>query len=292
MRARTRERVKRSVGIVALALTASLLSLPAAQAVTSSADCGGAVIKKASGTPWVCTFGDDFNGNSLDATKWSPLLTSESAFGQGSACYVNDPSTISVGGGVLSLTAQRVAKPFYCASPSGAFATSYTGATVSTYLKFSQAYGRYEIRAKFPGDNVPGTQSSLWMWPAKPSYQAWPWSGEIDIAEWYSQYADRVIPYLHYGNSGWDSGATNNNCLVSDVSGWHTYAMEWTSSLITITYDGQLCTQSYLWPYLGGPFNQPFMIALSQLIGSGSNAPTAATVLPATTQIDYVRVWS
>src|SRR5437879_4482518 len=112
MRARTREHVKRSAVIVALALTATLLSLPSAQAVTSAADCGGTVIRKANGTPWVCTFSDDFNGTSLDAAKWSPLLTSESSFGQGSACYVNDPSTISVGGGVLSLTAQRAARPF------------------------------------------------------------------------------------------------------------------------------------------------------------------------------------
>ena len=40
------------------------------------------------------------------------------------------------------------------------------------------------------------------------------------------------------------------------------------------------------------PFDQPFIVALTQALGVGANAVTAATPLPATTQIDYVRVWS
>jgi hypothetical protein len=40
------------------------------------------------------------------------------------------------------------------------------------------------------------------------------------------------------------------------------------------------------------PFNQPFFISLTQALGAGANAlEPSATPLPATTSIDYVRVW-
>jgi hypothetical protein len=40
------------------------------------------------------------------------------------------------------------------------------------------------------------------------------------------------------------------------------------------------------------PFDQPFFIALTQALGVGTNSFNPATTpLPATTSIDYVRVW-
>ena len=161
---------------------------------------------------------------------------------------------------------------------------------MSTFNRFSQAYGRFEIRAKFPTSKLAGLQSALWMYPAVTD-MPWPWNGEIDIAEWYSQYYDRVIPFLHYGTSYLDPNATNNNCKVANVGGaWHTYVLEWTPQAIRFIYDGKLCLQNTA--VAGGyPFNKAYMVVLSQMLGTGSNAPYARTALPATTQIDYVHVW-
>jgi hypothetical protein len=39
------------------------------------------------------------------------------------------------------------------------------------------------------------------------------------------------------------------------------------------------------------PFNMPFFLVLTQGFGSGGDAPYSGTPLPATTQVDYVRVW-
>jgi hypothetical protein len=39
------------------------------------------------------------------------------------------------------------------------------------------------------------------------------------------------------------------------------------------------------------PFDQPFFLSLTQALGVGTNSPTASTPLPATTLVDYVRVW-
>jgi hypothetical protein len=35
----------------------------------------------------------------------------------------------------------------------------------------------------------------------------------------------------------------------------------------------------------------PFFLVLTQGFGSGGDAPYSGTPLPATTQVDYVRVW-
>jgi beta-glucanase (GH16 family) len=130
------------------------------------------------------------------------------------------------------------------------------------------------------------------MYPQNTDYQVWPYSGEIDIAEWYSQYPDLVIPFLHYGTSYLDATATNVNCRVANVGGaWHTYAFEWTPQAMSFIYDGKTCLTNTV---VAGqyPFNKPYMLVLSQMLGVGANAPTARTTLPATTQIDYVHVWS
>jgi beta-glucanase (GH16 family) len=257
----------------------------------------GAQVKKADGTLWQCTWVDDFNGTALDPTKWIAQQTANSSFTSGVECNMDSPNNVSVADGVLSLTARKEAEPFTCTDPNGDFTTQYTAGSVSTYQRFSQAYGRFEVRAKFPAATVKGLQSAIWLWPDNATkYGAWPTSGEIDIAEAYSLHADRVIPYIHYTPWGGDAKATNNYCMISDISQFHTYVAEWTTKTISIIYDGTVCTIDNWNPALPlfkpQPFDQPFMVALTQALGLAPNGfDPAVTPLPATTQVDYVRVW-
>jgi beta-glucanase (GH16 family) len=289
--------VRRIGGAAFAALAiAALLTTPAEAARPRPAPSCGSTVLKAGGSPWICTFVDNFDGYKLDTSKWAVQETYTSGYQNGGECFVNSPNNVSVADGVLSLTARREASGFLCQYPGGSYSTQYTSGMVSTYGRFSQAYGRFEIRAKFPAAQVAGLQSALWLWPNDPyKYGAWPGSGEIDIAEAYSQYPDRVIPYIHYNTSLTDSSVTNNYCMISDVSAFHSYVAEWTPTQITIMYDGQTCLAHELNPSapLTGsqPFDQPFIVALTQALGQGSNAVTASTPLPATTQVDYVRVW-
>ena len=203
---------------------------------------------------------------------------------------------MAVGANALSLTVRRLDEPMTCASPYGDFQTSYTGAMVTSWGKFAQTYGRVEIRARFPAVSVSGLQASLWMYPQVLTYGAWPASGEIDIAEWFSGWSDRVIPFLHYRGDSADPYRTNRNCLVAHTGAFHTYALEWTPTSITIRYDGNVCLRNVHWLPDGlqmpAPFDRPFVVILAQGIGVNANAPTQATPFPATTQVDYVRVWS
>jgi hypothetical protein len=259
-------------------------------------DACGARIPKGSGGYWGCTFSDDFDGNTLDRSKWLPQRTDTSGYVNGpNACFVDSPNNVSVSDGSLKLTARKEAAPFNCA---GEFTTQNTSGMVSTAQgRFSQTYGRYEIRAKVSAAHVKGLQTSLWLWPVDSTrYGQYPASGEIDIAEMFSQYPDRAVPYVHYKPLLLDPLATNTLCLISNLAAFHTYTLEWTENSIKILYDGKLCLLDYWIPAAPlerpQPFDQPFFIALTQALGIGTNEfDPATTPLPATTAVDYVRVW-
>jgi beta-glucanase (GH16 family) len=279
-------------------LLAATVGSSAAETLQSSPNCGSTQIRKSTGGYWQCSFSDDFGGGSLDSSKWLPQQTANSGYLNGlSACFVDSPNNISVSGGSLNLTARQEPSWFWCPMGMFGFPTQYTSGMVTSYGRFSQTYGRYAVRARVSAAKTPGLQSSFWLWPVDSSrYGAYPASGEIDFAELYSAYPDRAIPYIHYNAAGADPHVTNNDCLISDPSSFHNYAVEWTPSSMTFIYDGQTCLVDHWNPAAPlsapQPFDQPFFIALTQALGVGNNAFNPwTTPLPATTEIDYVRVW-
>jgi beta-glucanase (GH16 family) len=290
-----RARARRAIAALATVLAVTAVSNVGEGVSAATANCGAAVPKPTGGT-WTCTFAEEFSGTSLNASKWVALTTAASGFTNGGECFVNNPNNISVSGGVLNLTVRKEITPFTCSAPWGSYTTQYTGGYATTWSKFAQAYGRFEIRAKFPASKIAGLQSALWLWPSNSTkYGAWPASGEIDIAEFYTYYPDRVIPYVHYNDGGIDPSVTNNWCLMNRPEDFHTYLLEWTTTTLTIKYDGQTCVAD-TWNPVGmtkpAPFDQPFFINLTQALGITQNAVTPSTPLPATTQVDYVHVWS
>jgi beta-glucanase (GH16 family) len=240
---------------------------------------------------WNCTFDDEFNGTTLNTNNWVPQVTASSGFVNGAtACYVDNPGTISVSGGDLNLTAQQVA-PFTCPDGSNSFTTSYEAGMVSTSGLFDQTYGAFEVSAKLPPSVVEGLQETMWLYPQNLTYGAWPASGEIDFAEFYSEFPGLDVPYIHYSQSSTDPNVTSFDCLI-DQDSFNTYGVDWTPTAITVLYNGQPCLVDH--PSTGSqPFDQPFFIALTQALGVGTNAfAPGVTELPATTQIDWVRAWS
>ncbi|MDF1706041.1 MAG: S-layer homology domain-containing protein [Aeromicrobium sp.] len=257
--------------------------------------CGVRIVKP-DGTPWTCTFADDFTGTTLDRSKWLPLETAQSGYSIGNDCYLDSPENIAVGSGTLKLTARTV-DPMTCQSPIGDYPSEHTAGSVSTWALFSQTYGRFEMRAKMPSVTAPGTHSAFWLYPQHPgTYGAFPYSGEIDIVEYFSSWPDRGIPMLHYGPSENGAARTNHHCMIADPTQFHAYTAEWSRTGITILYDGQVCL-THTWEEvagtpLGAPFDQPFTLTLTQGVGTVGNLPSSATAFPATMEIDYVRVWS
>jgi beta-glucanase (GH16 family) len=291
------------LGLIGFVLfCAATIALPS-DVEAAEPNCGDASVLPGPGGSWECTFGDGFDGGILDQTKWIAQRTETSGFTNGkTACFIDSPNNISVSGGSLKLTARKESEQFTCTDPNGNFDTQYTSGMVSTAEgRFGQAFGRFEVRAKVSSAAVKGLHSAFWLWPVDPTKygSTHPASGEIDIAELYSEYPDRAIPYIHYIHPNHptpDPTATNNQCLISDPDEFHTYAVEWTRSSIEIIYDGWTCLFHTLNPapplQSPQPFDQPFIVSLTQALGVGTNAfDPATTPLPATTEVDYVRVW-
>jgi beta-glucanase (GH16 family) len=276
-----------------------------APVASAAPTCGGETPPAASdGATWTCTFDDEFDSSTGDASSlntswWTPQVSATSGFTTGWpswACYVDSPKNISVSGGALHLTVRKEATPVSC----GAWKATYTSGMVSTWHQFSQTYGRFEVRAKLPPVTAAGLQETLWLWPDDANhYGAWPASGEVDFSEFYSQYSYLDIPVIHYDyDSSMTDYSTNTNVSTNychiDLSEYNDYAVVWQPGSFQITINGETClTDNYQPSNVSSPapFDQPFFIALTQGLGVGTNALNGGTPLPATTSVDYVRVW-
>ena len=291
----------------------SLLNAPAAasaqpldralptQLVTGDQDpsptaCGPRV-RKPDRTYWTCRFVEHFDGTSLDRASWNVHRGSNNASpaGQQFVCALDDSDNIGVRRGKLLLTVRREAAPFDCEDDrlQEPFQAEYSAATISQFERLDVTFARFEVRAKLPTAKVPGIHSAIWMYPELESYGLWPRSGEIDIAEFYSRYPDRAIPFLHYVRDPGDP-ITNNFCKINTRM-FHKFIVEWTPGLITVKYDYKTCLTHRINPAdpLSGsaPFDRPFHLILTQTLGIGQNPFSPQTPLPQTMEVDWVKIW-
>ena len=282
-------RAARLMMVVGVALTVTLLSPEAGHASiprSPAPTCGGTTVYKSDGSAWTCTFDDEFNGTSLDTTKWTAWDKVD--YFESSVCYDSDPRHVSVGGGYLKLTVTRLTTPQQCATPLGTVSDNFASGLVHTSGHFSQTYGRWEARIKFAGTD--GLHDDFWLYPTGSLY---PGQAEIDIAEPYGGWANAMWSATHMtGPTGTDDGGVGWCTLNNWASGFHTYTLVWTATAISFSYDGTQCYSYTNWTPMTGfaapaPFNQPFFTILQTTL----DGTDASTVLPATTEVDYVRVW-
>jgi beta-glucanase (GH16 family) len=282
---------KRSIALACVLAGVVAGAVPvSAGAQVSPTDCGPQ-IAKSSGGYWMCTFADDFNGGTLDRSNWTVMRTATSGFSHARECYVDDPSTVSVGNGLLRLTARKLATPQPCGR---LFTSPYQSGMVITADSFAQAYGRFEARIKFSRGK--GHHSAWWMWPETKTYGKQ--SGEIDIAEHYGAYPDIVSPFVHIKDLLGLEHGDGAYCRMDDPDGqYHSYAVEWLPlGQLVFSYDGVACMTFDQWNpgaplTYPQPFDQPFFLNLTEALGWYPNGVSASTPFPATMSVEYVRAW-
>jgi len=271
---------------------------------------------------WRCTFDDEFGPKTHDSNRlrprwWRAQKTADSAYYTGppgrQACYFDNPQNVWVAGGSLHLRARELPHQFHCLSgggvtflvrDSGSFYTRYTAGMVSTWHRFAQLNGRFAVRAKVPATKMRGLQETLWLFPIDPHKygNVNEKSGEIDFAEFFSEYSRKTIPYIHYlkdrpGNPPSYDPTRNNNTELCPIhrGKFNTYVAQWSPGRIKIIVNGTTCLIDNYHPWHispPAPFDQPFFVVLTQALGVGSNAfSPKSTPLPATTEIDWVRIW-
>lgn len=235
---------------------------PGAQVDTSS---GSAAPDGVPGS-WTLKWSDEFNGSSLDSTKWT-----KGWFGTGITQPVDsseigayDPNNVSIAGGTLNIDAEHRA-----ATVNG-HTYPYSTGIVTTDGLFNFTYGVIEARIK-----LDGTNGQINNWPAFwADGQNWPADGELDVMEG----LDGSAAYHFHSNAGGPGSNVDGN-----YTGWHTYTADWQPGRVDYYYDGH-----EVGSITTGITSSPMYLILDYAISGDSTGPTAA---PDTMKVDYVRVW-
>jgi beta-glucanase (GH16 family) len=261
---------------------------------TASAErpCEAPEISDGAGGTWKCTFEDDFDGTEIDRGTWTAMTTETTGFSQMGECFVDDREHITVAHGLLTLTATKLP----AAEPCGSTTSQYQSAMIFTEGKFFQTYGRFEARVRFPPGS--GLVSAFWMWPEDDAAYGVK-SGEIDVAEYFGAHPEFVYPHVHIKDGyGGDLGRGANCPVDAAAERFHDYAVEWSPTIgLRFLYDDVPCLSLPTWDpgtplAFPQPFDRPFFLVFSVILGTNENAVSEATPFPARLEVDWVRAYA
>lgn len=159
---------------------------------------------------------------------------------------------------------------------------SYTAGFMHTFERFSQRYGTWEIRAKFPAGK--GFWPALWLCSAN---RVWP--PEIDIVEAKGSLPNNAYLTSHYADGLGDAHShTTTYTGDSTQADYHVYKLDWRPNRLEWLVDGV----SRLVVTADVPDDPMYLILDLSVGGPGSfdGAPDGTTVFPAYVDIDYVRI--
>ncbi|MFN9594290.1 MAG: family 16 glycosylhydrolase [Pirellulaceae bacterium] len=241
--------------------------------------------------PWRLVWSDEFDGPSLDYSKWEIEVN---AFGGGNhelQIYTDATKNVRVERGVLVLEAHRER-----ASIQGTERDLSSG-RIRSKNRGDWKYGKFEMRAKLPAGQ--GVWPAFWMLPTEDRYGGWASSGEIDILEFKGQEPDTLWGTLHYGGRWPNNRHTGEQKKFPNLdftTDFHQFAIEWEEGKIRWLLDGEVWQEQSRWeseeaPF-PAPFDQRFHVVLNLAIGGGFvGDPAPDTPFPAQYLIDWVRVY-
>ena len=250
---------------------------------------------------WELVFSDEFDGSSLDASKWNIQTGDGSAEGipgwGNNELQSYQAGNVSVSGGNLTITARE----------ESADGRAYTSGRINTAGNLDITYGRVEASIHAAGGQ--GLWSAFWMLPTDSAYGTWAAGGEIDIMEVFSR---DPMPFtqaaVHYGMA-WPLNTYQyaKYEAIDPADGFHVYAVEWDEQELRWFVDGThyyTVGRSTYWNYYkdeatnahvsgsdSAPFDRPFHVLLNLAVGGNLPGPPGPGALPGELKVDYVRVY-
>ncbi|NHZ92218.1 family 16 glycosylhydrolase [Massilia sp. CCM 8733] len=230
---------------------------------------------------WTLAWADEFNGTSLDTSKWNIEVNGDGGGNNELQYYTARSENIRVTGGELVIEARKEAY----------MGKQYTSGRITTQNKASWQYGRMEARMKIPTGK--GTWPAFWMLGNSISSVGWPASGEIDIMEHVNSEAvtHGTIHWRDHNNAYANYGGPSGNL---DFSQFHVYAVEWDASVIRWYVDGNKFHEVNIAGGINGTseFHAPYFLLFNLAVGGNwPGSPDGSTAFPNRMQVDYVRVY-
>lgn len=221
-------------------------------------------------------FAAECGGSSLNSAFTSTYQVGDPGFGLDSD-FLGNLSQVDVANGYCTITAQRKA------TPSG---RAYASACFGTKNTWSQTYGTWEARIRYPKGN------GVWpaFWALRSGSLVTP--PEIDILEAYpgspaagGSGPNIVVSTLHYAGGApkyfaTDMGSDNTN-------EFHVYKMVWTSSKMTFVIDG-----SVVGTITANVPQVPMYPILNLAMGATGYRVDGSTPDVLHMDVDYVRVYA
>lgn len=215
---------------------------------------------------------DEFNGKTLDQTKWK-----HRGLGKRAEAYISESATKLDGKGCLVMEVKQSND-------------SILAGMIGTELTYQVKYGYFECRASLTKAN--GVFPAFWLQSGlinddkgTPEKNG----AEIDIFEYFpNAKKDHVAHTLHWGGYGPGHQMAGPVWvpLKNTKDGFHVFALEWTPESYTTFVDGQI---TYQGTSLISQVSQ-FLI-LSVLVDKDAAGPLNVNDLPDRFMVDYVRVY-
>ncbi len=212
-------------------------------------------------------FNDEFNGTSLNASKWINRLQWGRTNEPELQYYASNAFAFKYGS--IHLTARK--KP--------TFGMPYSSGAIATYGHFKFTYGVVKIRARIPAGK--GLWPALWLLDYDGGAQ------EIDIAEFLGHQPTIAYMTLHYPTSNGNKSLGGHFTGPNFSSGFHIFTVDWNRNGITWYVDGiQRYRQTQHIP------SKPMYLIMNLAVGGDwPGYPSIYTKFPAYFNIDYVRIY-
>jgi beta-glucanase (GH16 family) len=222
---------------------------------------------------WTLVDYDNFDGTRLDRKRWGVY---DSKATNGVSTW--SPDMVTVAGGELRI-AGRGRDPDGTGNVSGGLCWC-RGAG-------SQAYGMWQVRARFEAGVGYGQALILW-----PSSDHWPQDGELDFAETPKADKKSAALTIHWGSDN----QTDHRWIAGDFTQWHTYTVVWKPGGVQMLIDDKVyydTAKSTAHPHV--PSN-PMHLAIQQEPGPFNPsdwipAPNSRTPDTVTLHVDWVRLY-
>ena len=222
---------------------------------------------------WKLTFDDEFDGATLDAQRWNPKDPWGRERNQELQAYVTN--AFAVRDGILRIQAEK-ADAFYGGKP-----RSYTSGMMTTYGKFSQEYGRFEIKCRVPKGK--GMWPAFWLLP-----EPLGWPPEIDVLEILGHEPNKVYTTHHFRDAQKKHASHGGSWTGPDFSAdFHVFAVEWSPEALVWFVDGVERFRSEK----SIPHGKMYLLVNLAVGGEWPGSPDDQTPLPAAFEVDYVRVY-